>query len=330
MRVEIVEDAFFKGDLEDLHHLINTCLYRNHHTVRVPYHKIKASGNYTDLNKRDRTILEATFESESFSTKSPAQVRISEERKTSNYLNIEEAIRYLKQPVGIVLENNLNDQFFFDAIVKHLADDNLLSTHFKNGWIEYINGGGCDNIPNVLEGKANSFINLPKEKNHYLRVYILFDSDSKYPNAPLKDSYKKIFPKLQLLGIPFHLLHKRSMENYLPDEAFSEIGSITKEYKLAYLRMNSEQKDFFSIQKGFENVSDRTALEPDVQTLYSSLNEEDFLILKQGAKMANFKSEFPKYMTHHSVHRSTLNGRQKDQPDPNELQKILMDLKELL
>jgi len=84
----------------------------------------------------------------------------------------------------------------------------------------------------------NSFENLPKENHKYLRCFVLVDSDKKFPNDTTKQNRVNLFQFLDSLGIPYHELEKREMENYLPDEVFETIED-NNDFIQAYLKLNS-------------------------------------------------------------------------------------------
>jgi hypothetical protein len=331
MQVEIIEDTFRNSEFVDFQHFINICLYKNRHLVRVPIHRVRTTQHFNDLSERDRLMLETQYNAEAMvSKRRSTDVRVSQLRQSWEYFNLEEAIRYVQQPLSIILENSLNDQYFINTIFKSLSINQQFDSYFTNGWIEFVNGGGCDNVENVIEGKAKSYEHLPKVNYRYLRAYVLLDSDKELPTSAVKASYQKLMPKLDEMGVHYHIFYKRAMENYLPDLAFGEIGTIRQSYKDAYLALSAEQKDFFSIKNGFGRLASRDLLQPEIGFFFATVSDEDFEILNQGSDMPNFKAEFPKYMEHYNVHRVTLKARTAHQADPDELENILKDIIDLI
>jgi hypothetical protein len=99
---------------------------------------------------------------------------IIESNSSSTTFNLEEAKRYFNQPLIIILENRLNDSYFLNAIISNFKNrSKTIKRHLENGWLDYGNGGGLDNITNEIKAMMNSFNNLPKENHKYLRCFVL-------------------------------------------------------------------------------------------------------------------------------------------------------------
>ncbi|MEI6628523.1 MAG: hypothetical protein WCN27_03875, partial [Alphaproteobacteria bacterium] len=243
---------------------------------------------------------------------------IISENKNSCYFNIEEAIRFFIQPVSIILENSLNDQYLLRAIIKYFDSTKEVQRQLDNGWIQFENAGGCGNVENFIKGKLQSFNNYTKNKHIYLRCFVLLDSDKEYPNAPIKTTYSNLSHFLNNHHVKYHILEKRCMENYMPDTVFDYIANTPelKNWLAAYAYLNEEQKDFLNISIGFSkkdqfgtSIISRSSLKQEVQLLYSNISQPNYEELDKGFKLANFKTEFPKQFEHHQVHKNTLDNR---------------------
>ena len=107
------------------------------------------------------------------------------------------------------------------------------------------------------------------------RVFVFSDSDKLYPtdNSQKKENIEK---ECRILAIPFHVLYKREIENYLPDKALesfaNDIGKIAvyNEFK----NLSASEKDFYDIEKGFQGGNEREFyLKQKENGLFTSLLE---------------------------------------------------------
>jgi hypothetical protein len=250
-----------------------------------------------------------------------------------DHFSLTEALAFLSQNFEIVLENSNNDSYFVEAISRNFKKRSKKIERFKkNHFLEFGNAGGVNNIENYLARKMRNFEFLPKIGSRYLRAFVLLDSDKSYPGEA-KPEREALIGYLKQHNIPFHILEKREMENYLPDAAFSEVNG-DEEFILAYLRLTSVQKDYFDIEKGFPDRNrdspfgvanpEKDEKNREVVKLYESVENGDFEIFrKKNLGLAGFKSEFPILFSSDHVTQASMLSRVADQRNPNELADIL-------
>lgn len=313
---------------------------RHHLYLKSPeeFEEIKNSEWYKPQRQSNKDILDGLFTASININKRDIKYNISAQ-DNSDFYSLEEAIEILSKPLSIVVENIEYDKFFIETLFKHFKEESvLINLHYKNGWIIFENGGG-NNIPNVINERKKRFeenkVVFTKDSSKYLRMFIIIDSDKKYPSEKeIADDKSKLLDNIKYYNIPYWVTKKREMENYLPDEAFREI-SYNEEYINAYLKLRPEQKDFFDIEKGFPDIN-FDKLDPELKDLYSNLEgTEDFKTLRkekmqfysEHPKKASFKAEFPKmFLKSDKVTRTTLTKR----ANSSELEQILNKIKELL
>lgn len=264
--------------------------------------------------------------------------------ESDDCFTVEESYRYLRQPFTLILENSYNDSPFIDSLIKNFPKQSgILKKRKDDGWFQYDMGGGST-IPHILKTKMKSFegASFSKEKHKYLRCFVLIDSDKKYPTEELKQEIKNLIRFLNEIGVPYHILEKREMENYLPDEAFSEIAD-NREYIDAYLRLNPVQKDYFDLEKGFERKRFEQ-FNTEIQQLYLDVPIFDKTVFRSSSlksfnsKTANFKSDFPLFFLSNKVTKENLLKRclhhSISEPmhpfDPNELPNLLKQISSIL
>ena len=118
----------------------------------------------------------------------------------------------------------MNDAYFINALIENFRKKSKKIKRFKDeNWLKYENGGGADNIPNTIISILSSFERLPKSNHNYLRAIVILDSDRQYVGMPLKNDKQKIIDFCKMNEIKYHILEKREMENYIPNEVFDEM-----------------------------------------------------------------------------------------------------------
>lgn len=246
--------------------------------------------------------------------------------ESEDVLNVNEAKRFFAQPFLLILENNLYDGYFVDALLENFKKKSkVIKRHKENNWFVYHNAGGVDNIPNIIQRLKKSFDGLPKDSRCYLRCFVLIDSDKEFNTNQSKSNRKSIFEFLNRNGISYHELEKREIENYLPDEVIESLPEID-EYLQTYIQLSPVQKDYFDLEKGFDKQP-LSSFPVEVRNLYDDIDGKKEVILRKGMtidRFKKFKSEFPKLFAHEKVTQETLKARTVHQVnDPNELQTVL-------
>jgi hypothetical protein len=320
-------DAFFQK-MDNFLHIINDrhfWLIDNYSNIET----IKNSDWYQGLRSTYKNIIDNYIIASATKKKQNVLIISSEQEN----FNIDEANFYLNQAFILILENSTNDGHFINSLIKNFPKSgDLISKHKSNKWLEYGNGNGCTGIINFINEKLGYYINQPKEdKFKYIRCFVLVDSDSEYPNMQCSEAKQKLLDYLNENQLPFHFLEKREIENYLPDEVIETIEG-NEDYISAYLKLNSIQKDYFDLEKGFPDKNFDT-FKTEIKELYKNIEASNITVFrKQKFKIeGGFKSEFPKLFSHTKVTQDTLKNRVSHQVNnPNELEAILDKISKLL
>lgn len=294
---------------------------------------IEQSDWYKNLGDMDKKIWEENF------VKSVQMGDKSDKIKVSigNTHTAFEAFQYLNSPLKIILENSRNDAHFLKAIFRCFRQDTkTIVKHIENRWIQFDMGGGSS-IKQVIQTDMDSFnsARFTKKSKDYLRCFVLLDSDKEYSTAPLKEGTNNLVEFLDEIGVAYHILEKREMENYIPDIAFGDVTE-NRPFIEAYLRLSAEQKDYIDLEKGFPNKN-FNSLSTELQEFFSSVNEHDRGIFRQNdmKKFTNsgqedFKTECPKLFGLECINKASLVARTSHQNNPNELKDIIQKIRELL
>lgn len=332
MRVCIDSDIICNITDDDygvLKYLMYICSYHNRYTLCI-------DGNLPDGCERHLTQSEKDlFKCASINAINNSQYDCTISRQGGNYVEepiftLDESIRYLIQPVSIVLENNKNDALFIDALIRSYNKRELIEAK-KEHWFCYMNAGGCSNVCNLIEAMLAQFDN----KRKFLRCYVILDSDKLAP-AHINPKNKKTELYLTQHCIPYHIWEKRMMENYMPDDAMPD-----GPWKKAYVFLSEDQKDYYNLAHGFEKdekfiprddkMYSRTSLLKEQWDFYSDLTEGNYRILHKGVGLKQFKEEFPKFFSDTTkVYYEVLQQRTAHQKNPDELKDLLDEIVTLL
>lgn len=346
MWIEIAKDAFASKDTKGFYFVLNLLTWSpansvSRYNVYVDSRDVMDTENYKNLSRQDKELLDDEFAA-FVTTNGKIIYRISEEKYAGDTTyNIEEAIRFFIQPASIILENSKNDASFVRAVIYHFdqpiaTGQRVLSEYIQNGWIQFENAGGCLNVENFIEGKLQSFNELALKNgadNHkYIRCMVLLDSDKEYPTQEQKPQYARLVKYLTEKQINnFHILEKRMMENYMPDEVIEKInGQSLKAWIDVYKTLSNEQKDFLNYKSGFPKETDekgvRKPIKTEIHALYD-IDNTNFDILDKGLKFPNFKDAFPGLFESDAlVNKHTLKAR----ANSDELERIIVKVRKLI
>ncbi|OAE93470.1 hypothetical protein LVDJXP189_40003 [Flavobacterium psychrophilum] len=363
MWVEIAKDTFEKSEFKSLNFLFQILSWSPsnempRYNIFVNTERVKSFENFKILSAVENSLkqlLDAEFDN--FVNSKPSNTerdyKITYNKSATNF-NIEEAITFFNQPVSIILENNKNDSAFIISVIEHFGKNdgiNKSQIHFDNNWLKFENAGGCSNIPNFMEMFLKQFQRLAFKNQRpladYFRGLIIIDSDKEFINQSSK--HNSLIQSLNDLGISnnqIHILQKRMMENYMPDEVFTEIKSqLHNNLEIvnwidAYLNLDENKKNYVNIPDGFppkknkfEANGNRKNIDDEILTFFGfNLNDINFNKLDKGFNFkgfnntGEFKNEFPKLFKKQLVNKLSLNVRDGE----NELEKIVQKINDLL
>lgn len=378
MWIEIKKDIFENADFKGLNFILQLLTWYPTNSIPrynlfVDWEKINHLDNYNQLSELDKKVIETEFNDAITNDVFDGRYIITNNNKSQshNRLNIEEAIMFLNQPVNIVLENSLNDSYFLNAIFYYFdkkldGDKQRLVEFVKNNWVQFVNAGGWTNINNYIKGQLKSYDYLSainqKENYSYLRCFVMMDSDKEYPSQVMQDK-ENLKDELEKQNIKVHILKKRAMENYMPDEVMQDIPNLRTSFRRfrawveVYSSLSSEQKDFLNYKNGFSKKKieqrvekvvnrkkqtiiqmnhvnkERVEQDIEIQNLYphSNLSHSDYEILDDGLQLPSFKDYFPSLFENNPlVHKTSLLAREGGTETNNEFLEIIEKINELI
>jgi hypothetical protein len=134
-------------------------------------------------------------------------------------LVLEDAVRLLRMPLGILLENRRND-FRFLLMLAPPAQRRDLQSAMDAGWLEILQGGGLPEIEAMLDELD---MDCTSDIVRLLRLWVMFDKDS-HPDDRCRPSEKSenvkricdAFAEACPWPLNYCRLGRRAIENYLP------------------------------------------------------------------------------------------------------------------
>jgi len=353
MWIKIKNDIFDNEEIKKISFLLGVIFDKptnsknNKAKPYVDIDSIRESESFLKLDNIDRQLLEDSWMQFYYENDNKIKIVISNEE---NCYNLEEGIVFLQQPLWIILENSTNDSNFIKSIIHHFDnEDKFVIDCLNNRWIQFANAGGSG-AKNQIKGELSSFDVLCAKHNSiskkYYRGFVLVDSDNDYHGQGIKEDYSKLLEFLNLSDIEWHILEKRAMENYMPDQVLFDIRSKKNtslrpddracvDWINVYEYLSHVEKDFlkYNGQAPFEN------LHSSAKDVYKNQSKHNYEILKTGISYRDnnshgitdderrFKNAFPKlFLTSPFVNKNTLEER----CNSNELKDIYNKIKDLL
>jgi hypothetical protein len=300
------------------------------------FNAIQSSDWFKHLRKSSQDQIEQQYIASTSIGKKNTKFVI--ESNTSLYFSLSEAVEVLSKPFTVILENREYDANFLHTIINNYKEGQQIKEHYSKGWLIFGNGGGY-NIPNEINGMKDRFdknkTDFPKQSSVYIRAFVIIDSDKKYPsNAEVADDKMALLDFIKQ-NSPYHVLLKREMENYLPDEIYNEITN-NEDFKKAFLALNPSQKDYFDLEKGLPEKN-FNQLETEVQGLYNDIGEdskkvfrkEKLTFYKEDGKKDSFKARFSQLFLSKKITKENLEKRAKS-TNQNEFKELLQKINDLL
>jgi hypothetical protein len=201
--------------------------------------------------------------------------------------SVKQAHRSSNAPLVVLVEDREADGVLLDIIVQELGWPEL-KVLWTNGKavtpraIEIETAGGRDAIPQRVERAVND----AAEEGRPCRLFVLCDSDAKWPNDQSEDRMKRLAAVREAClncGVPHHILFKRNAENYIPDQAFEAIRDDPRTLSNvdrfnAFLRRSPVQRNHFPVKDGLKPAERSAAIKAG---LYDASEEEELKLLEE-------------------------------------------------
>ncbi|WP_299179446.1 hypothetical protein [uncultured Chryseobacterium sp.] len=353
--IKIGKEAFISNDESDINSLLSTLIWRPKDSiirynffVDIAPNKIIDVVNYQNLPQINRAKLIEQYKAAVISGKYKKfkYLVTKKDYYQRHEFDVSQAIKFFSRPVSLLLENGRNDAYFLKAIFKYFDKDVVgkkrLSEFAKYGYLNFDNAGGWTNINNVIEGQKESLeefcAEIGRDPIDFIRCFVLLDSDRECIE-PILEAKIRLKEKLENMGIEVHILNKRAMENYMPDEIVDDEATrnaVVNTWNNVYKTLSNEQKDYLNYPKGFPKdggISKARNLQKEgIKNLYSNppISDINYNVLDQGIRYPNFKENFPKKFNSPLTYRDNLLKREGGTIDKNEFLEIIDKINKLL
>lgn len=185
-------------------------------------------------------------------------------RDPSTELPIDIAVEWLRTPVKVVVENERSDGGFLQAIIKTLGG-RAVRRAAGNGLWEVQHAGGINDVPNCID-------TLLAKYSRPLRIFTFVDSEGRVPGE-VRASAERVREHCTARKIPFWILSKREIENYLPDKILANISNRQSVWE-AVSKLSPSQRDHYPMKEGFKSHGNGARVPEDQRALFDGLPDD--------------------------------------------------------
>ena len=173
-------------------------------------------------------------------------LRVTRTPTSDDELRPQEALRFVDEPIVILVENRNSDGSFVRRIVAE-TDSSLNKLWQRPGRsIRLDSVGGAGEIPNEIARRVDEVPYRP-------RLIAITDSGRKSPEDDESVDAKRVRTACTKYGVSCWVLAKREAENYLPRVLLDERPDAGAQNSLTvetWSRLSDDQKDFFNMKSG--------------------------------------------------------------------------------
>jgi hypothetical protein len=184
-------------------------------------------------------------------------------RGTPPCLTVPDALRLLRTPLKLMVENRRNDRAFLLWLASPSYRRAIAEAEAK-GWLEFVHAGGINEMLEQLKELDRLAGDDSRAWIERLRLWLLFDRDSrKQDRSAPSDTSNKLLETSASLAPPWpvmaHQLARRSIENYLPEHALYSWAEdpartqqkIQRRHQVrAFFQASPAARDSFNVKKG--------------------------------------------------------------------------------
>lgn len=244
MRVEICDPRSVEVNLSLRLQVITAVLSRGHVWLGPDPEEEWFQPFLADLGAVAEYFTTAFYKQQAWGAQSSGRlVSISESQE--GCLSMAIAGDLLTRPLEILVENSLGDGELLRTML--ICSAPWIEEDFDSGRVRFAHSGGKADAINQLTVRVKDF----ERSRVPLHVVVIVDSDSKFLQDPGVDT-KKVRDKCEELGVRLHVLHKRKIENYLPDRILDSYANrwTDRHVDVTFVKsLNREQRDFHPMKE---------------------------------------------------------------------------------
>lgn len=191
-----------------------------------------------------------------------------------------EAGAWAEQPLRILVENE-RDRVLVECAVR-LAPNSPLERALLFEWVVFVQRGGIGEVKSAVEASCAAGA-LARE-----RLFPFVDSDRASDRDALPSTQRLLAEACQRRGIPFHILTKREVECYVPEELLDLVSMRSRNQERlraqfrAWRRMSDAERDFLDIEAHFDR-----AFKNDARDALAALDDRAVFLRRAGDELFN-------------------------------------------
>jgi hypothetical protein len=215
------------------HRILLQPAFRDQDTQDLPRNKWMR-GQEERLRRQLARLLETSASAASSGDPGAPRITVIDSEQsdwTAGRLAVLDALRLLRTPLKVLVENRRNDWLFLLAMVDE-AHRRALRAAEQERWLEVDNGGGIDDLAKRLRDFCSSTTKDSAWHIERLRTWVMFDRDAAEEDprqpSPVSRHLLDLCCEDVLQGpwpFPVLQLSRRTIESYLPLEALAARGS---------------------------------------------------------------------------------------------------------
>lgn len=188
-------------------------------------------------------------------------------------------------PLLLIVENNASDGDWVRLVIERFRPALRGSLDGASPALDIRQAGGITEIPKELRRFATPRAAIKPRGRVPLRIVALCDSDARAPGQR-SPAARAVAATAEEIGATYHVLSKRSIENYIPDDALMAYAATRAHAKEAVgyiVGLSPTQRDYYPMKDGLQSS------DLDTGSIYS---RDSALGLKLGDFIVDFLTTF--------------------------------------
>lgn len=164
----------------------------------------------------------------------------------------EKLVQFFTLPVAVIVEDAHSDGAWIKLVADNLRPQLAQLASGTSPCLQFHHAGGIGQIPGEIERVATRYQNSRQDVHWPLRVVVISDSDAKLPGVESTQA-RAVRQAAARAGADVHVLQKRTIENYVPDDTLIEYANIRRSSRPAadYIAgFGRVARDHYPIKKG--------------------------------------------------------------------------------
>jgi hypothetical protein len=179
-----------------------------------------------------------------------------------------------------LVENATSDGEFLQLVMAKLRPTLVRKTTGAHPQVQLTQAGGISELPKETLRLGGRYASIRPAANLPPRFIVIADSDGKTPGDQSADA-RKVIQTASSIGVSYHILRKRSIENYIPDPALQAYVSARKDRSAAVAviaSLEAPARDHYPMKIGLPECDARERPSIYPSDLQASVGLGDFVV----------------------------------------------------